>query len=185
MPHDLLFALWYFIPAGVANMTPILAAKVPGLSRWKAPVDGGRTWRGKRVFDDHKTWRGIVTGVIAGILILKLQANLYDQYAWARSISQSLNYGQISILGLGFLLSFGALFGDMLKSLAKRQVGVPAGRGWFPFDQLDYIVGGLLLSSLYVRLSFVHFIWIIIVWFGMHLLFSYIGYLSKFKDSPI
>src|SRR4051812_22356780 len=130
MSKDILFALWFFVPAGVANVMPILAAKIPGLRHWDAPVDGGSRLRGKRVFDDHKTWRGIVTGVIAGILILKLQVNLYDQYAWARDISGPLNYDKISVLGLGFLLGFGALFGDMIKSLAKRQFGVQPGSSW-------------------------------------------------------
>jgi CDP-2,3-bis-(O-geranylgeranyl)-sn-glycerol synthase len=184
MWNDLLFAMWYFVPAGVANVTPILAAKMPGLKNWEAPVDGGRHLRGKRIFDDHKTWRGIITGVIAGILILWLQVTLLNRYEPVRNAIQ-LSYSGVSILLLGFLLSFGALLGDMLKSLAKRQAGVPAGRSWFPFDQLDYIAGGLLLSSLYIQLSLARYVWIIIVWFGMHLLFSYIGFLLKFKNSPI
>jgi len=185
MLHDLLFALWYFIPAGVANVTPILAAQAPFLKNWDAPVDGGRKWRGKRIFDDHKTWRGVITGVIAGVLVLWLQLNLVTQHNWTQTLNLPSDYLTASIVLLGFLLSFGALFGDMLKSLAKRQIGVPAGKSWFPFDQLDYIAGGLILSSFYIQLTLSQYIWIIIVWFGMHLLFSYIGYLTKFKASPI
>jgi CDP-2,3-bis-(O-geranylgeranyl)-sn-glycerol synthase len=185
MDRDFLFALWYFIPAGIANVTPIIAAKTPGLKRFDAPVDSGRRWRGKRIFDDHKTWRGIVTGCVAGVLVLWLQASIYQNSEGIRLISQPLDYSHVSIIGLGLLLSLGALGGDLLKSFAKRQFNVRAGHSWFPFDQLDYIIGGLALSSLYIQLSLVHYVWVIIVWFGMHVLSSYVGYLTGFKDSPI
>src|SRR3954468_15530787 len=149
MGQDLLFALWFFAPAGIANVTPILAAKTPGLKRLDAPVDAGLSWRRRRLLDDHKTWRGIITGVIAGILVLWLQTYLYDNYAWARDISRPVNYRTLSVISFGFLLSFGALFGDLVKSFLKRQIGVPPGNSWFPFDQLDYIIGGLVFSGLY------------------------------------
>lgn len=182
MANDLLFALWYFAPAGAANVMPILAAKIPVISHWDAPLDGGRKWRGKRIFDDHKTWRGMITGVAVGILFLGFQIYLVNRHSWQWLPNE---YAEASVLLLGFLLSFGALLGDAVKSLIKRQVGVPAGNSWFPFDQLDYIIGGLILSSLYIQLSLVQYFWIVIVWFGMHILFSYIGYLLKFKQKPI
>lgn len=63
MIEIILFVLWFFAPAGVANVTPILVAKLPGLREWSAPMDFGFTYRGKRVFGKHKTWRGFITGV--------------------------------------------------------------------------------------------------------------------------
>jgi CDP-2,3-bis-(O-geranylgeranyl)-sn-glycerol synthase len=179
------FAIWFFLPAGAANVMPVLLAKAPGLRDLETPVDGGRHWRGQRILGDHKTWRGLVTGVVAGVLTIWLQALLYEHYAWARQASMQLDYTAIPYLTLGFLLGFGALLGDMIKSFAKRQLGVPPGHSWFPFDQIDYIVGALLFSLPIVRLHLVQYFWIIVLWFGIHLLTSYLGFYLHFKSSRI
>ena len=184
MTDDILFALWFFIPAGMANMTPVFTAKLPGLRSWSTPVDFGCSVKGKRLLGDHKTWRGLLTGVVAGVLILWLQSVLYEHHQAIRDFS-SLDYQEISIVGLGILLSLGALAGDSIKSFFKRQLNVRPGRSWFPFDQLDYIAGGLLLSAIVVQLTLAQYAWIVIIWFGLHLISSYIGYLLKLKDKPI
>jgi CDP-2,3-bis-(O-geranylgeranyl)-sn-glycerol synthase len=185
MSHDLLFALWFFAPAGLANVAPILANKVPGWERWQTPLDFGLQWRGRRLLGDHKTWRGLISGLIAGTLALWLQVTLCHHSAWLVSVSRPLNYATLPIIRLGLLMSFGALIGDGLKSFFKRQLNVISGHSWFPFDQLDYVAGGLLLSALVVRLPAVLYAWITVTYFMLHLLFSYLGYLLKLKDRPI
>jgi CDP-2,3-bis-(O-geranylgeranyl)-sn-glycerol synthase len=174
---DIWFAIWFFLPAGVANVTPILVAKLPAIREWDTPLDLGRKFHGQPIFGSHKTIRGIVFGTFVGTLIF------YDQTR-AGGIYGGLDYGGLSIW-LGILLSFGALFGDLVKSFFKRRVNVPSGKSWFPFDQLDYIFGGLLLSSLVVTLSLKQYATIIIVWFALHLISSYVGYLLKLKKDPI
>lgn len=181
---DVLFALWFFLPAGVANVTPILIAKVPLLSSWKTPVDFGYKFRNKPVLGPHKTIRGVVVGTLAGFGVFGLQVKLYENYAWAVDISNGVNYGELT-LWLGVLLGFGALFGDMVKSFFKRQLNVTSGKSWFPFDQLDYIIGGLLFSSFAVVLEAGQYALIIIIWLLIHLISSYVGYLTKFKSDPI
>lgn len=184
MVDDILFALWFFLPAGMANVTPVLVAKAPLLRNWNTPVDLGHRYRGKRILGDHKTWRGFVVGITAGTLMLWLQVALYNHGRWVQDFS-SLDYSTVSILGLGLLLSFGALAGDAIKSFFKRQIDVTSGHSWFPFDQLDYIAGGLLLSALIVQLTLPQYAWIVLMWFALHLISSYLGYLLKFKDRPI
>jgi CDP-2,3-bis-(O-geranylgeranyl)-sn-glycerol synthase len=185
MTSSLLFALWFFSPAGIANAAPILAAKTPGLRRFNTPLDLGYQLHGKELFGSHKTWRGILSGVIVGVLWAGLQMLLYNSYDWVRTITQQVSYSHASVLVLGFLLALGALLGDLIKSMVKRRVGVPSGRSWFPYDQLDYIIGGLLLSACVVVLHASQYVWVVFVYFGVHLLASYIGYLLKLKDSPI
>jgi CDP-2,3-bis-(O-geranylgeranyl)-sn-glycerol synthase len=185
MIHNILFSLWFFLPAGVANVTPIIVAQLPGFRNLNAPLDNGKYFRKKRIFGEHKTWRGIVCGIIVGVLLVWLQGVIFRNEAWFRNISAPLSYDSISILVLGILLSFGALFGDVLESFFKRQHNIDSGDSWFPFDQLDYVIGGLLLSIIYVRLPVIDYFWIIIIWFGMHMLFSFFGYLIKLKEKPI
>lgn len=188
MPDTILFALWYFLPAGVANMTPIIVAKLPVLRNWNTPLDFGQSWRGTRIFGDHKTWRGLVCGVLAGTFVL------FAQVAWSDSsetVGIALNgpfylgFTDVALLRLGVALSLGALLGDAIKSFFKRRSNVPSGKSWFPFDQLDYIVGGLLLSAPLVTLTASQYIAVVLTWFGMHLLFSYLGYLLHLKKDPI
>jgi CDP-2,3-bis-(O-geranylgeranyl)-sn-glycerol synthase len=181
---SLLFALWFFLPAGIANVTPILISKIPLLSAWDMPVDFGAEVRGRPLFGPHKTIRGLAAGTLAGFIAFVLQIQAFESYSWAWEVSGELNYSELS-LWLGVLLGFGALFGDLVKSFFKRQMNVTSGKSWFPFDQLDYIIGGLLFSALIVTLEFKQYVIITAAWFLMHLVSSYIGYLLKLKKDPI
>ena len=60
------FALWFFLPAGLANGAPVIANKVPLINKWITPLDFGKTWGGKRIFGSNKTWRGLVVGGLTG-----------------------------------------------------------------------------------------------------------------------
>lgn len=182
--NDILFALWFFLPAGIANVVPVIIAKAPLFSAWQTPVDFGYKLRNKPILGPHKTIRGLTIGILAGFLIFALQVQAFESYSWAREASSDLDYSELS-LWLGILLAFGALFGDLVKSFFKRQMNVASGKSWFPFDQLDYIVGGLVFSSIFVDLEAGQYILIIIVWFLLHLITSYLGYLTKFKRDPI
>jgi CDP-2,3-bis-(O-geranylgeranyl)-sn-glycerol synthase len=185
MSHDILFSLWFFIPAGIANSTPIIAAHLPVLRTWSAPLDFHKQFRGKRILGDHKTIRGVIVGALMGVLAIWLQSQLFHDYTWVAHISSPVSYGSNTVALLGLLLGIGALFGDATKSFFKRQYNIDEGRSWFPFDQLDYVIGGLLLSSFYVRLPAADYGLIVVIWFGMHLLFSYIGFLLKLKELPL
>lgn len=167
----LLQSFWYFLPAGIANLVPPLAVYLPGLKSWNTPLDFGRTYRGTRIFGGHKTVRGLTVGLICGTLTAYLQ-----------SLLVSVPYNPII---LGFLLSLGALSGDAIKSFFKRRARVPSGKSWFPFDQLDYIIGGLLVSSLYLQPPAPIYLGVLFLYFGLHLTVSYLGYLLKLKPDPI
>ncbi len=177
LSSDVFFAFWIFLPAGIANMMPPLANKILGLNRWKTPMDFGKKFRGKRIFGDNKTWRGFVVGTTLAAVTCALEVSL---------VSRSADLVTI-ILGLlaGALLGFGALLGDTIESFFKRQFGVKPGDRWFPFDQIDYIVGGLLLFDPFVRLPLRILGWIVIIYFGLHIIVSYLGYRLKFKTTAI
>lgn len=183
--NTLIFAIWFFIPAGVANAAPIIAAKIPGLSKLTAPLDFNIMFRGKRFFGEHKTWRGLIVGIIAAIAVVYLQ-QLINQQVFLEFIPVNAEeYLFNSPVLLGFLFGFGALMGDAIESFFKRQKPIAPGKAWFPFDQIDYIIGGCLATAALVQLSYAQYLTVFIVWFLMHLLFSYIGYLLNLKRSAI
>lgn len=184
MIDAIVFALWFFLPAGLANGSPVVVNKIPFVNQFKTPLDFGKTYKGKRIFGQNKTWRGLIGGVITASLTLLIQVWLFNTSSWLQNNIILIDYSSVS-LWLGPLLGAGALLGDAVESFFKRQLNVASGEPWFPFDQIDYIIGGILLSSLVTTLPGYVNVTILLVWFGMHLIWSYIGFLLGLKDKPI
>lgn len=174
MIESILFAIWFFLPAGVANAAPVIANKIPVLKNWKAPLDFGQSYKGIRLLGPNKTWRGLITGTVVAGFVAILQFAIYNNGGtWSGAFF------------LGLLMGLGALTGDAIESFFKRQRKIPSGQSWFPFDQIDYIIGGLLIIYPFTRLP-LHIIALIFVsFFGLHLLTAYIAYLLHLKDRPI
>lgn len=180
----ILSLIWLFLPAGIANMAPIFASKIPWLAQLEFPMDFNVKFRGKRVFGPHKTIRGLVAGIIFGIITVWAQRELYAQSEFIRTLS-FLNYSTVNILLIGTLLGAGALIGDAIESFFKRQCNIPSGKSWFPFDQIDYIVGAALFIAPIYTLQVLEYVLVLITFFILHVLFTFIGYNMKLKKDPI
>lgn len=185
MLDAIVLGLWFFAPAGVANVTPIIAARVPWLRQFKQPIDGGRSWRGKRILGDHKTWRGLISGTVMAVLTLWVQTLIVAHSPWLQQISAPVGYHAVPVVILGILFGLGALGGDAIESFFKRRVSIKPGHGWFPFDQIDYIIGGALASLLVVQLDFIVYVWVVVLWLIIHLFASWLGWRWNLKDRPI
>lgn len=180
----ILAAIWFFLPAGLANAAPVFAAKLPGPKWLKTPLDLGKSWRGKRLLGDNKTWRGLVAGILIATLVIALQKYYFTHNLWVLEHSW-FDYRPGIIWLLGPLFGLGALLGDAIESFFKRQRAVKPGQPWFPFDQIDYILGGLLASRFIVALPFSNYLWVLGTYFGLHLITVYVGYLLGFRERPI
>jgi CDP-2,3-bis-(O-geranylgeranyl)-sn-glycerol synthase len=185
MIKDLIFSVWFFLPAGLANASPIYARRIPGLKRLGYPLDFNKKFQGKLVFGKNKTWRGLILATAIGIIIVSIQHFIFMHSSWIRTISNPIDYQTINFILLGTLLGAGAILGDAIESFAKRRLDIKPGFSWFPYDQIDYIIGGCFLSLFIVRLSIQEYLLILGVWFLIHLVSSYIGYLTGMKDRPI
>src|SRR3989338_2679631 len=162
-------SLYFFLPAYFANMMPVLCKKLPFLAR---PVS--EKWFGR-----HKIWRGLVVAVIAGTVVFWLQGVMYDAgfRSWA-----SIDYSDFS-LWLGFWLGLGAILGDLVKSYYKRKAGIKEGRSWIPFDQLDFVIGGLVLGWI-VYVPDVEIVFFILLLSPLlHVVVNYIGYVLRMKEN--
>lgn len=185
MFKDLFFALWFFLPAGAANMVPILVAQISWLKKYNMPMDFGLEFRGKRLLGPHKTLRGLISGVIAATITLALQQLIVRHFGWINNWTAPVDYTSLRVILLGPLLGFGALAGDAVESFFKRQRGVSPGHGWFPFDQTDYIVGGALAVAPFVQLRLDQYAVLVLLWLAVHMVASYIAFLLKLKDRPL
>ncbi len=216
----ILQALWLFLPAYVANMSPVFTAKM--FPKWSHPIDGGRMAPdGERLLGNGKTWRGLFGGALFGGLAAMGMAALavaidpswlsgwdfgYGGYAGGEigpladcPVGQECDVAQTPLWAIflfGATVGFFALAGDAIESYAKRRSGRPRGAPWFPFDQLDFVVFGLLgmlAGSLLLPPGWVmealfgH--WLILTTLivgtpALHLSVNRIGYWLKLKEVP-
>lgn len=150
------------------------------------PVDFGKKIKGYPIFGAHKTWRGLICGTVAGIIVVWLQVWLY-QFPFVQEIS-ILDYTAINFRGegikgrwmastfFGLLISFGAVFGDLLFAFFKRRQEIPPGKPWIPFDQINYVVGAFLFLNPFLEIEISYWLGILVLTFLLHLTFNYVGY---------
>lgn len=173
---NLIKIFWFFLPAGIANMSPVLFKWINFLNY---PVDFNKKINNKPIFGKNKTYRGLFSGIIISIITVYIQAVFY-QFTKAFSL---IDYSAVNLFLLGSLLGFGALGGDLLKSFFKRQINMPPGKSWIPFDQIDWIIGAIILTSFYILLSLENILTAIILFGLLHPVINYIGYIIKIKKS--
>ncbi len=138
---EILSALYLFLPAYIANMMPVFAARLGILRFLDISIDAGFSLGGKALFGRNKTVRGFVLGVTGGLVVGVFQFFFAEEMR----LLSLLSYDNLAFsLALAFLLSFGALVGDSVKSFLKRRIGKKPGSQWLFADQIDYVLGGLL-----------------------------------------
>ena len=180
MTHDLLQALWFFVPAYLANMAPVL---VQGHFTWlDRPLDGGRMLWGERILGAHKTWRGIVAGTVVGLGAFAGQRLLYD-LGWYRVLAP-IDYNDTS-LALGLLLGLGTGVGDAVKSFFKRRIAIAPGEPWVCFDQLDFMVGAYLLAAPIYAPPILTFLLCLPIVVAGSIFVTVVGYELGLKESQI
>ncbi len=168
-------AFWFFLPAGIANMVPVVASRLPVLKSWNTPLDFGRSHKKQRILGDNKTWRGVVFGtLVAGIVGLV-------QYKVV--IPSETSY--LIIFSSSALMGLGALFGDTVESFFKRRRNLLPGQTWFPFDQIDYIIGGLLFVAPFSHLSIQLILAVLFLYLGLHVAIVYVCYILGIRARPI
>jgi len=168
----LLISLLYLILPGVfANMAPPLTRHIPFLIY---PIDFKITWRNKPLLGANKTYRGFFFGILSAIIIAHTQQQLYT-YTFFQHISL-INYATINIWLFGFLIGFGCLFGDLLESFAKRRLNIAPGQRFFPWDQLDALIGGLIFLSPLYWPGWYAVSYLLIIVIILHIIIKHIGY---------
>jgi CDP-2,3-bis-(O-geranylgeranyl)-sn-glycerol synthase len=140
---DVVRVVYFFGPAYGADVSPILAERL--FPKFDAPIDGGTTLRGRPLLGAHKTWRGFLACVAAGVTIWEGQRVLYHMGV-GRELAL-VDYAAEPLLP-GLLMGVGAGLGDTVKSLLKRQAGIAPGAPWLGFDQLDFFLGAFACVSL-------------------------------------
>ncbi len=142
----------------------------------KTPIDFNRIWPdGKPILGKGKTWKGLGMGILIGTFAGGFVLYFFPFLA----ADVAPNY-----LGYAFLLSAGALLGDIAGSFIKRRMGLHRGQAAHFLDQLDFVLGGLLLSLLIHPPAWTIFLVLIMVTPFMHMAFNRLAYLLGLKSVP-
>lgn len=165
----LLKVLYFFLPAYIANMAPVLFKFV---AMKDTPIS-------EKHFGKNKTWRGLLVATVAGTVVFWIQKMAYTQGFTSLAL---IDYADFSLL-LGFLLGLGAILGDLVKSYYKRHAGIPPGKPWVGWDQIDFVLGALLFIAPLIVLPPVAALLILIVSPLLHIVVNAIGYFIKLRKS--
>jgi len=173
-----LFSCFYFfLPAYFTNMTPPLIRRAGLFNSLDIPVDFNKKFFGQPIFGKNKTWRGVIFGIIVGILVAGLQGYLY-QFSFIKKIS-FFDYQATNIFLFGFLISAGAVFGDLLFAFIKRRLKMEPGARFIPWDQTNYVIGAALFLTPFLKIEIIIWITLFILTFFLHIIFNRLGYCLK------
>ena len=143
--NAILIVLWVMSPAYIANSVAVLTGG-------RYPIDQGKiSSDGNRILGDGKTWSGLLGGTLGGILFGILldfgDSRIALEHLTVEEYEKSL-WGSNPIR-VFFLLSFGALLGDMTASFYKRRQNLQRGEKFALLDMYDFIFMSLLLCFIF------------------------------------
>jgi CDP-diglyceride synthetase len=177
-------AIWVFLPVlgGALAHAPVLTFDL--LKPLKRPLDGGATFRGRRVFGDNKTWRGAVV-IVVGVVVTALLLSRWDW--WWNELPGGIR--DAGPLLYGFLLGLGVVLGELPNSFLKRRLGVAPGAQssllLTIYDQADFVlVVWLLLLPLW-RMAWWQAAFVFAVVTAVHLVINVIGYAIGARETAI
>ena len=164
--YHLLQLLHLMMPVYVANMAPPFVKFWRG---WNVPIS-------ERYLGAHKTVLGFVAGIFGAVAC----AGVLAYTGWSGSLLRGSNW-----LPPALAAGIGAMTGDSVKSFVKRRKGVTPGASWKPWDQWDFVIGGLSLLSPWLQLSIEDLIWIFGFTYFAAIGVNHIAYFLKIRDTKL
>ena len=158
---ELFSAVWFILPAYIANGAALVLGGGP-------PLDAGRFLHdGRRILGDGVTIRGTLGGIAVGAAAGAVQGLLVSDVAQG--------------LLVGLLMGLGSMFGDSLGSFAKRRLGLERGRPAPGLDQLGFLVFAIAFASLATRVTLVRVAILLILTPTIHLCTNALAYRMGMK----
>ncbi len=159
--NEIVYPIIYILPAYVANGAPVIFGG-------GKPIDFGKKFRNKPIFGNHKTIRGLIAGILFGILIAFIES-IFLPY----------------MLIIGIMESIGTHIGDLLGSFIKRQFDIKEGASIPLLDQYLFFVFALLLAYPFGHMPDIFGLLLIIILTGLlHRITNIIAYLIGLKEVP-
>lgn len=179
------------ILAGILNM---VWCKVNILKPLAKPIDGGlKLADGKRLFGEHKTWKGVVGYVLLNSLSMLLFGLLFQALNWNDYSFIYQNHANTPL----FNLLIGALIGlvyavfELPNSFIKRRLNIKPGKtasGWkrvlFVFlDQADSIFGLCLVVCIFYHMTPLFYFVYVLVGAVTHIVINMLLYFAHLRKN--
>ena len=158
--REFLAVAYLFSPLLVGLALHGFCIKFDSLAFLCHPIDRGRSFHGKRIFGDNKTYRGIVVVGLGTAIGFGLQALFLNQIALIRSI-ELFDYVFPKSVALGLAVGVAAMLSELPNSFIKRRFEIAPGsaaRGWkglvfYVYDQIDFLVGAWIVLAIVVPIT--------------------------------
>ncbi len=188
---ELLAVSYLFSPLLIGLAVHGIFMKFNWLSVLCRPIDRGQTFRGKPIFGENKTYRGIFVVALGTAIGFAVQAVFLHRVHAIRRI-ELFDYNFLKATLLGFTLGAMAMLSELPNSFIKRQLNVAPGttaKGWkiliFYFaDQIDFLVGGWLAVALVVPVTIGRVLSSAAFMFVAHQFVTTFGYVLKLRATP-
>lgn len=177
--NDLLTVVQLFTPLAGGALFHGVCMRMNWAPFLKRPVDHGGTFRGRRIFGDNKTYRGIVA-VAAGAALAFLAQSIFPvlQPAALRPLSP------VSVGVFGCAFGAAAMLSELPNSFLKRRLGIAPGeapRGgvrpiFYVVDQIDFLAGTWIVAAFVLKPTIPLIAWSAAYVFLMHQVITAIGY---------
>lgn len=174
------------MPVIIAAILHMLVVKLNLFQFLAHPIDFRQKYKGKRIFGDNKTIRGIFFMVLFSVILcyvlsystfyLNNDYILYDFKKYPPYL-----YGVL--LGLGY-----SLF-ELPNSFVKRQLNIESGKRGSILnilsDQADSVIGCYILIYPFIEASFSFIIAGIVLFTAIHLLFNFLLFVIGIRKNPM
>ena len=166
---------YLMMPSYFANMAPVIMKKIDFFTY---PLDFNKKIDHKPILGRNKTFRGIIFGIIFAVIIAYIQYLLYEiEFFNGISLTNYRNW-----LLFGFLMGFGALAGDLVKSFFKRRLDIKPGSKFVPFDQTDFVLGSLLLITPIFNITLNIILTSLVLSFALHIIVNHLAFYLRIRN---
>src|SRR5215470_4891955 len=180
---EFLILAYLFLPLLVGLALHGFCIKYDTLAFLCRPIDRGRKFRGKRIFGDNKTYRGVVVVSLGTAIGFGLQSLLLHRIASVRSV-ELFDYEFFKSVALGLAIGVAAMLSELPNSFIKRQFEIAPGtaaRGWkavifYVYDQIDFLLGAWLVLAVVVPVTAGRLLLSAVLLLVAHQIMSSVGY---------
>src|SRR5215813_5988075 len=158
--REFLAIAYLFLPLLVGLSLHGFCIKFNSLAFLCLPIDRGQKFRGKRIFGDNKTYRGVVVVGLGTAIGFGLQSLFLHQIASIRSV-ELFDYSFLKSAPLGLAVGVAAMLSELPNSFIKRRFEIAPGsaakgwKGWvfYVYDQIDFLVGAWIVLATVVPVT--------------------------------
>lgn len=181
--HDFIAISYLFSPLLIGLTAHGFCIKFGWLDRFARPIDRGAAFRGKRLFGNNKTWRGVVATAIGTAMGFAMQVLVFDRFESVEAY-RLVNGPPLLMIGLGLLLGSAAMISELPNSFLKRQLDIAPGKTangllnlvFYVLDQIDYLLGVWIVFAFVIDVTLPRIFYSAIFLFVTHQIISRLGF---------